>query len=243
MKRNSPIAHESGTKHVSGEAIYVDDIHVNDQLLIGRVVYSSHAHARIVSFNLEKAKKVPGVHAVLSCEDIPGPNQMGPVVKDELCLAEGEVICVGQAMFLIAAETEEQCIAAERLINVNYSPLEPILTIEKAIEANSLLGPPAMFHRGDVENALRSSPHRISDELAIGAQEHWYLESQVCLCVPGEEKEMNVFSSTQHPSETQSLIAELLGVGKNEVVVEVRRMGGAFGGKETQANHTACWTA
>ena len=243
MKRNSPIAHESGTKHVSGEAIYVDDIHVNDQLLIGRVVYSSHALARIVSFNLEKAKQVPGVHAVLSCEDIPGPNQMGPVVKDELCLAEGEVICVGQAMFLIAAETEEQCIAAERLINVNYSPLEPILTIEKAIEANSLLGPPAMFHRGDVENALRSSPHRISDELAIGAQEHWYLESQVCLCVPGEEKEMNVFSSTQHPSETQSLIAELLGVGKNEVVVEVRRMVGAFGGKETQANHTACWTA
>ncbi len=245
------IPHESAIKHVTGEAVYVDDILVSEQLLVGRVVYSPHAHARIKSFDLNEAKKVPGVHAVLSYKDIPGHNQMGPVVKDELCLAESEVICVGQAMFLIAAETADQCREAEKRIKIEFELLEPILTIEKAIEKNSLLGPPARpqsggparIERGDVEAMLRSVPNVVEGVLHTGAQEHWYLESQVCLCVPGEEKEMQVYSSTQHPSETQALIAEVLGLGKNEVVVEVRRMGGAFGGKETQANHTACWAA
>ncbi|HWP81334.1 MAG TPA: xanthine dehydrogenase molybdopterin binding subunit [Bacteroidota bacterium] len=237
------IPHESAIKHVTGEAVYVDDMLVNDRLLVGRVVYSPHAHARIKSFDLTSARMVPGVHAVLSCQDIPGRNQMGPVVKDEPCLADGEVMCIGQAMFLIAAETEEQCLEAERLIKAEFEPLEPILTIEKAIERKSFLGPPAKIERGDVDETLRRSPKVIEGVLRTGAQEHWYLESQVCLCIPGEGKEMHVYSSTQHPSETQALIAELLGIGKHEVVVEVRRMGGAFGGKETQANHTACWAA
>ena len=237
------IPHESAEKHVTGEAVYVDDILVNQQLLVGRVVYSPHARAKIKSFDLTEAKKVPGVHAALCYRDIPGRNQMGPVVKDEFCLAENEVYCVGQGMFLIVAEDEEQCREAEKHITVEYEPLEPILTIEKAIEKNSLMGPAAKIACGDVDAALKDAPHVIRGELRTGAAEHWYLESQVCLCVPGEGNEMNVFSSTQHPSETQALIAELLGIGKHEVRVEVRRMGGAFGGKETQANHTACWTA
>ena len=235
--------HESAEKHVTGEALYVDDIHVNSQLLIGKVVYSPHAHARITSFDLSAAKRVQGVHAVLCHQDIPGHNQMGPVIHDEVCLAEGVVVCVGQAMFLIAAETEEQCREAERLIRVEYEPLEPILTIEEAMAKNSLLGPPRTMQRGNADEAIRLAPHRISGELRTGAQEHWYLESQVCLCVPGEGKEINVYSSTQHPSETQALVGEVLGLAKHEVTVEVRRMGGAFGGKETQANHTACWSA
>jgi xanthine dehydrogenase molybdopterin binding subunit len=252
MKKNRPaggkskaagIPHESAELHVSGEAVYVDDILVDDRLLVGRVVYSAHAHAKIKSFDLRKAKKAPGVRAVLCHRDIPGRNQMGPVVKDELCLAVDEVTFIGHAMFLIAAETEEQCIEAEKLIDVEYEELDPILSIEAAIAKNSPMGPPAKIERGNVPAALKSSPHRIAGELMTGAQEHWYLESQVCLCIPGEGREINVFSSTQHPSETQALIAELLGVGKNGVVVEVRRMGGAFGGKETQANHTACWAA
>jgi xanthine dehydrogenase molybdopterin binding subunit len=168
---------------------------------------------------------------------------MGPVVKDEPCLAEQEVICRGQAVFLIAGESEERCREAEARIRVAYEPLEAIVTLEKAIERNSLLGPPLTIRRGDADAALRSAPHVVRGELATGAQEHWYLESQVCLCIPGEAHAMDVFSSTQHPSETQALIAELLGIGKHEVVVEVRRMGGAFGGKETQANHVACWAA
>ena len=237
------IPHESAPKHVSGEAVYIDDIPVSDQLLVGRVVYSPHAHAKIKSFDLNKAMSVPGVHAVLCYKDIPGHNQMGPVVDDELCLAIDEVTFVGQAMFLIAAETESQARAAEKLITVEYEVLEPILTIEQAIEKNNLLGPPRTMKRGDADRALISAPHVIKGELRTSAQEHWYLESQISLCIPGEQNEMNVFSGTQNPTETQILIAEVLGIPMNEVVVEVRRMGGAFGGKETQANHVACWAA
>ena len=167
------IPHESASKHVTGEAVYVDDILVNEQLLVGRVVYSPHAHARILSFDLSKAKSVQGVHAVLSCKDIPGHNQMGPVIKDEVCLAEKEVVCAGQAMFLIAAETEEQALEAEKLIGIKFEPLESILTLEKAIEQNSLLGPAVKFERGDVVSALKLAPHVLRGELHTGAQEHW----------------------------------------------------------------------
>jgi xanthine dehydrogenase molybdopterin binding subunit len=237
------IPHESGIAHVTGEAVYIDDILVNEQLLIGKVVYSPYAHAKIKSFDLSEAKKVTGVHAVLSYKNIPGHNQMGPVIKDEPVLAENEVTCVGQAVFLIAAETEALCIEADKLIKIEYEPLDAILDIETAIEKNNLLGPPRKMERGDADTALKSSKHVISGELKTGAQEHWYLETQACLCIPGERNEINVFSSTQHPSETQTLVAEVLRINRNEVVVEVRRMGGGFGGKETQGNHVACWSA
>lgn len=237
------IPHESGIAHVTGEAVYIDDILVNEQLLIGKVVYSPHAHAKIKSFDLTEAKKVTGVHAVLCYKDIPGHNQMGPVIKDEPVLAENEVNCVGQAVFLIAAENEEQCRVAEKLIKVEYEPLDAILDLETSITKNNLLGPPRKMERGDADTALKSAAHVISGELHTGAQEHWYLETQACSCVPGEGNEMNVFSSSQHPSETQTLVAEVIGINRNEVVVEVRRMGGGFGGKETQGNHVACWSA
>jgi xanthine dehydrogenase large subunit len=237
------VPHDSAIKHVSGQSVYIDDILVNPQVLAGRIVYSKHAHAKIKSPDLSKAKSLEGVHAVLSAKDIPGHNQMGPVVHDEVCLATDEVYCVGQAIVLIAAETEEIAIEAEKLINIEYEHLEPILDIRTAIEKKSLLAEPRIMQRGNVGAALKKSPHVITGELETGAQEHWYLETQSCLCIPGEDMEMNVFSSTQHPSETQTIVAEVLGIPKNEVVVETRRMGGAFGGKETQANHTAAWTA
>ena len=116
-------------------------------------------------------------------------------------------------------------------------------SVEDAIQKNSFFGKPAVIQRGNVENALISAPHVIRGELRIGAQDHWYLETQACLCVPGEGREIFAYSSSQHPSETQALIAEILGIGKHDVQVEVRRMGGGFGGKETQANHYACWSA
>ncbi|MDI6803563.1 MAG: xanthine dehydrogenase molybdopterin binding subunit [Bacteroidota bacterium] len=237
------IPHDSAFGHVTGEAVYIDDILVNEQLLIGKVVYSPYAHAKIKSFDLTEAKKVHGVHAVLSYKDIPGHNQMGPVIKDEPVLAENEVTCVGQAVFLVAAETEEQCRQAEKLIKVEYEPLDAILDIETAIEKNNLLGPPRKMERGDADSAFKLAKHIIRGELRTGAQEHWYLETQACLSIPGEGNEINVFSSTQHPSETQTLVAEVLRINRNEVVVEVRRMGGGFGGKETQGNHVACWSA
>jgi xanthine dehydrogenase large subunit len=237
------VVHESAIKHVTGEAVYIDDIPANNRLLIGRVVYSPHAHARIKSFDLSEAKSISGVYAVLCYKDIPGHNQMGPVVKDELCLAMDEVTFVGQAIFLIAAETDEQAREAERRITIEYEILDPILTLDQAIEKNNLLGPPRTMQRGDSDEALHHAPHVLTGELRTGAQEHWYLESQISLCMPGEHNEMNVFCGTQNPTETQILVAEVLGVLFNNIVVEVRRMGGAFGGKETQANHVACWSA
>ncbi|MDP2387475.1 MAG: xanthine dehydrogenase molybdopterin binding subunit [Bacteroidota bacterium] len=237
------IPHDSATKHVSGQSVYIDDILINSQLLVGRVVYSKHAHAKITKLDLEAAKKFHGVHAVLSYKDIPGHNQMGPVVHDEVCLAVGIVECIGQAIVLIAAETEEIAIAAEKLITIEYEPLEAILDIRTAIEKNTLLGPVRTMQRGDADAALKKTKHIITGELETGAQEHWYLETQSCVCVPGEQQEIIAYSSTQHPSETQAIIAEVLGVGKNEIVVETRRMGGAFGGKETQGNWTAAWSA
>jgi xanthine dehydrogenase large subunit len=237
------IPHESAALHVTGEALYIDDLPSSPSLLIGRVVYSPHAYARIVSYDLTKAMKAPGVATVLCAKDIPGHNQMGPVVKDEPCLASGEVTCVGQAVFLIAAKTDAQCRAAEKLIDVTYEPLKPILSIDDAIAANNILGPPRTMQRGDADLALRSSAHTIEGELRTGAAEHWYLESQAALSVPGEGAEMAIYCGSQHPSETQTLVAEVLGVTKKDVVVEVRRIGGAFGGKETQGNHVACWSA
>lgn len=240
---NNSIPHDSAVKHVSGESVYIDDMLVNEQLLTGKVVYSKHAHAKIKSLELSKAKALKGVHAVLCYKDVPGINQMGPVIHDEVCLAEQEVICVGQAIVLIAAESEEIAREAEKLIEIEYEALEAILDIRTAIEKNTLLGPVRTMQRGDANAALKIAQHLLKGELETGAQEHWYLETQTCLCIPGEHQEITAYSSTQHPSETQAIISEVLGISKNEIVVEIRRLGGAFGGKETQANWTAAWAA
>ncbi len=237
------IYHESAKYHVTGEAVYIDDMQVSEQLLHGFVYTSPHAHAKILSFDLCDAKKVKGIHAVLSYQDIPGKNQMGPVFHDEPVLAEKLVECVGQAIFIIAAETEDAAIKAKSLIKIKYEILEPILTIEQAIEKNSLLQPARKIECGDVESALKNAPLKIEGEHRTGAQEHWYLETQICLCLPGEGNEIKAYSSTQNPTETQALLAEILNIQKNEVEVECRRMGGAFGGKETEANHIANWAA
>jgi xanthine dehydrogenase molybdopterin binding subunit len=241
MSANFP--HESAIKHVSGASVFVDDIIADERLLYGYVLFSRHAHARIRSVDISAAKAVQGVHAVLTAADIPGINQMGPVYKDEQCLAENKVLFIGQAVCLIAAETEGICRQAARLITIDYQPLPAILTIEQAMAKKQQMGDTTRISKGDPSAAFKKAVYIINGEFRTGAQEHWYLETQVCLCNPGESQEINVYSSTQHPSETQALIADVLGIPRSEVRVEVRRMGGAFGGKETQANHTACWTA
>ena len=237
------LIHDSIIKHVTGESVYVNDIQINSQLLHGRIVYSKFAHAKIISYDLNKVKNLAGVHAVLDFKDIPGKNQIGPVIKDEFCLAKNEVTFIGQVMFLIAAENEEIAIEAEKLIEIKYEELEPILDIKTAIKKNNLLAPPRKIECGNFEKAFISSKNQIKGELRTGSQEHWYLETQSCLVIPGEDNELKIYSSTQHPSETQSVVAEVLGIKKNDIEVEVRRLGGAFGGKETQANLYAAWAA
>ncbi len=239
----SVLAHESARLHVSGEAIYIDDMPTPAQLLIGRVFASTIAKGTIKSYNLDKARELEGVHAVLTYKDIPGDNQMGPIIHDEPVLSEGEISFIGQAIFIIAAESEEIAKQAERLIEIEYDEQKPITSIRQAMSEGELIQPARIIQRGDVEKGFEEATHIIEDEIEIGGQEQWYLETQTCLSVPGEENDMIAYSSTQNPSETQAIIAEVLGVSKMEVEVQTRRMGGAFGGKETQANHVASWAS
>jgi xanthine dehydrogenase molybdopterin binding subunit len=235
--------HDSSETHVTGKSVFIDDIAVHDQLLFGKVVYSKHAHARIISIDLSAALTVNGVHSILLAKDIPGENQMGPVVHDEPCLAGKEVNFIGQAIALVAAETEDTALEAERLIAIAYEPLPVIHDIRSAMASGNMLAPAQTIRRGDPENGMKDAPHMITGELTTGAQEHWYLETQTALAIPGEGKEMLIHASSQNPSETQAIVAEVLGINKNMVEVEVKRIGGAFGGKETQGNHVAAWAA
>ena len=237
------IVHDSAVKHVKGESLFIEDIPVSGQLLAGRVLYSKYAHAAIAGIDLSEARKVEGVKCILAAADIPGENQMGPVIHDELCLAIDEVTFIGQAVVLIAAETEAAAIEAERLIRIDYTPLPAVTDIETAIETGTPITPVRVIARGDVGDALKSSPNRLKGTLETGAQEHWYLETQSALVIPGEGREVKVLASSQNPAETQAIVAEVLGIPKNEVEVEVRRIGGGFGGKETQGNHVAAWAA
>jgi len=238
---SKPIPHESAIAHVTGEAVYVGDFFPAARVLHGRVVYSPRCHARIVGYDLTEARMVQGVHAVLDYTSIPGQNQLNPVKHDEPCLAEGMVHCVGQAMFLIAADSAAAALEAERKIQVSFEDLEPILTIDAARKKGNMLIPPRVYEMGSPDTVVATAPNVLRGTLKTGAQEHWYLETQCALCVPGENREMTVFASSQNPSETQTIVAEVLGLQSNQVVCEVKRLGGGFGGKESQGNHVAAW--
>ncbi len=235
--------HNSAVQHVNGQAKFINDLQAGEACLHGHIVYSPYASALIRSIDIEKALRHPGVHAILSAKDIPGENQMGPVIKDEPCLAEDSVNFIGQAVLLIAAESKVAAFASAELIKIDYQPREAVLSLEESISKKQLLSPPRKMETGNPEQAMRECEHVLEGELFTGAQEHWYLETQSCLSVPVEGREMKVYSSTQHPSETQAIIADVLGKQKNSITVEVRRLGGAFGGKETQGNHIAAWAS
>ncbi|WP_395831408.1 xanthine dehydrogenase molybdopterin binding subunit [Archangium violaceum] len=232
---HAPAPHESGLKHTSGEALYVDDLPAPPGMLAGHLVTSPHAHARLLRKDASRAQALPGVHAVLFAEDIPGENQVGPVIHDEPLFADGEVHFVGQTVALVLAESADLARRAAALVEVEYEPLPALLTLKAAVEAGAFHTTPHTIHRGEPEAVLAAAPVRLSGECMTGAQDHFYLETQVALAVPGEDDAVHLWSSTQHPSEVQAIVAGVLGVGRHQVVVEVPRMGGGFGGKETQA--------
>jgi xanthine dehydrogenase molybdopterin binding subunit len=238
-----PLKHESAFPHVTGTALFIDDIPEPAGMLYGLVVTSTIAKGKIIEIDSSKASSVKGVSCIMKASDIPGMNQMGPVIHDEPCLADEQVECIGQAVCLIAADTIETARKAAQLIKIRYQEEQAILDIRTAIEAGSFFGPERRISRGNPEKVFETCAHVIEGELETGAQEHWYLETHSCISIPVEERDMLVFSSSQHPSETQAIVAEVLGIGRNKVNVEVKRMGGAFGGKETQANHLAAWAS
>jgi xanthine dehydrogenase molybdopterin binding subunit len=235
--------HDSAIGHVSGSAIFVADMPGPGETLSGYVVYSKHAHARIESYNLGHARASKGVAAVLDHHSIPGLNQLNPLDPNEPCLAKGFVNCIGQAVFLIAAADMKSAVEAAGKIEIQYTPLPAILSIAEARQAGNQLEPTRVLKMGNPEQALQEAEFVLEGYLNTGGQEHWYLETQSAFCIPGEDGEMTVHASSQNPSETQMVVAELLGIPANKVICEVKRMGGGFGGKETQASHVAAWAA
>ena len=232
---HASVPHDSAERHVAGSALYVDDLPEPAGTLQVYLAQSPHAHARIVAMDLAAVRASPGVVAVLSAADIPGENDVSPVIHDDRLFAEGEVYCVGQSLFAVAAETIREARAAAAKAVVEYEPLPAALTIADARAADLTLEPSQRMSRGDADAALAAAPRRIAGRLVIGGQDHFYLEGQAALATPREGGEIHVWSSTQHPSEVQHLIARALHLPHTAVTVEVRRMGGAFGGKETQA--------
>ncbi|WP_321947307.1 xanthine dehydrogenase molybdopterin binding subunit [Paraburkholderia sp. J10-1] len=243
----APLPHESADAHVSGEARYTDDIPELHGTVHAALGLARHAHARIVALDLERVRSSPGVLAVLTAADIPGENDCGPVVHDDPVLASDVVQYLGQPVFAVIATSHELARRAAALAAsedvVRYEPLEPVLSIEEARKRQHYVLPPLRLVRGAPDTALAAAPHRLAGTFTVGGQEQFYLEGQVAYALPQEQTGMLVYSSTQHPSEMQQVVAHLLGWPAHRVSCECRRMGGGFGGKESQSALFACVAA
>jgi xanthine dehydrogenase large subunit len=232
---HAAVRHDSAVGHVTGAARYLDDVPTVPETLEAALVLSPHAHARIRHIDLSRALAAPGVVTAVTAADIPGKNDIAPIRSDEPALAAGVVEYEGQPVAAVAAATLDEARAAAALVDIDYELLPAVLSIEEAMARESFVAPPQTMVRGEVEPALAGAPLRLAGELHCGGQDHFYLEGQIALAIPGESSDIQVWSSTQHPTEVQHGVAHLLGLPFNAVTVEVRRMGGAFGGKESQA--------
>lgn len=237
------IKHESGDKHVSGEAQYIDDkLEFPNQLHV-YVHTSEYAHAKIKHIDISASQFMPGVVKIITAKDVPGDLDVGPVLKGDPLLAEDLVEYYGQPIVAVAATSHEAALQAAKAIKIEYEPLIPILDVKEALEKKHFVQQGHQLVLGDSTTALQKAPHRFQGELHIGGQEHFYLETQVASVMPTEDGGMIVYSSTQNPTEVQTLVASVLGISMNKVLVDMRRMGGGFGGKETQSAPIACLCA
>ena len=235
--------HDSGEKHVSGEAIYVDDLREPPGTLHIYIAMSERAHAVVKRLELERVRAQPGVAIVLTAKDVPGVNDVSPFAGDDPVFADGLVQYHGQSLFAVAADTMAEARGAARLAVVEYEDKSALLTVDEAMQAKSFLEPPCSMERGDARAAIAAAPHMLEGRFYVGGQEHFYLEGQVAFAVPGEDEEVTLHCSSQHPSEIQHKVARVLGAPNHAVTVEVRRMGGGFGGKESQGNLPAAVAA
>jgi xanthine dehydrogenase large subunit len=240
---HKPVRHDSAPKHVSGTARYIDDLPEPEGLLHAALHLSDRTHAKILAIDLSRALALPGVVAVITVKDVPGNADIAPVKGPEPMLADGVVEFHGHPVAAVAARDLATARRAAKLIVVEYEDLPAILSIAEAVENQSFLLPPLGLKRGDAAGSIARAPHRLKGELSLGAQDHFYLEGQISQAEPREDGDVIVRCSTQHPSEVQKLIARVLGTPLHAVTVECRRMGGGFGGKETQAAQFACIAA
>src|SRR5690606_12975250 len=237
------VKHDSADKHVSGEAVYVDDrLEFPNQLHVYARM-SDRAHARIVSIDTSPCYQIPGVAIAITAKDVPGQLDIGAVMPGDPLLADGKVEFVGQPVIAVAADSLETARKAAMAAIIEYEDLEPVLDVVEALRKQHFVLDSHTHKRGDSAGALASAPRRLQGTLHIGGQEHFYLETQVSSVMPTEDGGMIVYTSTQNPTEVQKLVAEVLGVSMNKIVIDMRRMGGGFGGKETQAAGPACMCA
>ena len=231
-------AHDSGPKHVCGEATYIDDMQLPAEALHAYLGLSTIANGSIKSMDLSEVKAAQGVIGVLIGADIPGHNDISPTGKnDEPVLTDGPIDFHGQPIFAVIAETRDAARRACHLAKVEYDIKPHAIDVADAKLADyPFVTEPLTLQRGDVQAGLEASPRRIKGQMRVGGQDHFYLEGQIALAIPGEDQDMQVYSSTQHPSEVQHMVAHVLGVASHAVTVDIRRMGGGFGGKETQSN-------
>jgi xanthine dehydrogenase molybdopterin binding subunit/xanthine dehydrogenase small subunit len=237
------LRHESAVGHVTGRALYVDDTAQKRPMLDVWPVSAPHARAKILRRDATAARQVPGVVAVLMAEDITGENNVGVSRHDETLFAQDEVLYHGHMVAAVVGETLAACRAAAALVQVDYEPLAPIVGLAEAIRQNSYHTGPHVLQRGDCAAALAAAPLNFDGEFEYGGQEHFYLETQAAWAEAGEDDTVLVNSSTQHPTEIQTIVCEVLGLPRHKVVVQAPRMGGGFGGKETQGNAFAAIVA
>ncbi|MFN3144828.1 MAG: xanthine dehydrogenase molybdopterin binding subunit [Paracoccaceae bacterium] len=240
MSVAKPLPHDAAALHVTGRARYVDDIPAPRGTLSLAFGLSDTAHGRIVQLDLDAVRAAPGVVDVFTAADLPHANDVSPAAHDEPLLADGTVHYVGQPIFCVVADSHLAARRAARRAVVAIEPLPAILTIEDALAADSRFEDgPLTWTKGDVDAALSHAPHNLEGRIEMGGQEHFYLEGQAAFALPQENGDMLVHASSQHPTEIQHKVAEALGLPMHGVRVEVRRMGGGFGGKESQGNALA----
>jgi xanthine dehydrogenase large subunit len=235
--------HESARAQVAGSATYVDDIPEVKGTLHAAPILSTVAHGRLLGIDTQAARGMLGVRGVVLAGDIPGDPMLATFVHDEPVFARDKVEHLGQVVGLVVADTVMQARRAARKVQLGIEPLPPVLSPREAHAAQSYVLPPVTVRRGHPEAALARSRHTLGGQLDVGGQEHFYLEGQVAYALPLEQDQWWIYSSTQHPGEVQHWVAHALGLENNAVTVECRRMGGGFGGKETQAGHMAVWAA
>jgi xanthine dehydrogenase large subunit len=234
-----PLIHDSAPLHVQGRAQYIDDVPEPAGCLHVAVGGSPKAAGKLLSLNLAAVEAFPGVVAVITTKDIPGRNDISPVAGDEPALCDGDILFHQQPLFAVVARTRDAARRAARLAKADIRESAPLVTVADAIAANSTVQPDYAFERNDAPKAIATAEHRVAGAFQIGGQEHFYLEGHAALAVPGEGGDIHVYSSTQHPTEIQHVVARVLGTPDNAIVAEVRRMGGGFGGKESQATQWA----
>jgi xanthine dehydrogenase large subunit len=235
--------HESARAQVAGAATYIDDIPEVKGTLHAAPILSNVAHGRLMGVDVREAESMPGVRAVILARDIPGDPILATFVHDEPIFAIDKVEFIGQVVGVVVADTVMHARRAARKVKLDIDPLPAILDPREAVRKKSFVLNPVVVRRGEPEQGIASAPHRLQGSLDVGGQEHFYLEGQVGYALPLEQGQWWIYSSTQHPGEIQHWVAHALGLPSSAVTVECRRMGGGFGGKETQSGHIAVWAA